>query len=209
MPCMGTNDPIDATDAAVPALARGDRVAAGFREVTTVRSRHSNPPGGPAVIPPARQSPNDPEHGEIARRCEARVGFDYASGSGRYTAPGDSRRWFYGMLDHGDPAITAAEHVIERALRACVPPGEWVYECRPYLNGWEFDPHRVGGPGQPGWPGSAIADDEFQFLTTADARLGTFGHYIEQTLVVFGDDLAEQVAPDLDRLLGSGTWSFV
>ncbi|WP_060902742.1 DNA translocase FtsK [Streptomyces europaeiscabiei] len=26
-------------------------------------------------------------------------------------------------------------------------------------------------------PGSAIADDEFQFLVTADARLGTFAHY--------------------------------
>ncbi|MFI2039959.1 hypothetical protein ACH470_35780 [Streptomyces bottropensis] len=32
-------------------------------------------------------------------------------------------------------------------------------------------------------PGSAIADDEFQFLVTADARLGTFAHYAEQTLV--------------------------
>lgn len=98
--------------------------------------------------------------------------------------------------------------MIERGLRACVRPGERVYEIRPYLNGWEFDPHRVGGPGQPRWPGSAIAHDEFQFLTTADARLGTFGHYIEQTLVVFGADLVDQVADDLDRLLGDGTWSF-
>jgi hypothetical protein len=156
-----------------------------------------------------RQSPNDAENRQIARRCEARIGFDYASGSGHYTAPGDSRRWFYGMLDgNGDPAITAAERVIERGLRACVPPGERVYECRPYLNGWEFDPHRVGAPGQPPWPGSALADGEFQFLTTADARLGTFGHYIEQTLIVFGDDLVEQVTYDLDRLLGPGTWIF-
>lgn len=151
---------------------------------------------------------SDCEHREIARRCEARIGFDYASGSGRYTAPGDSRRWFYGMVDAHDAAISAAERVVERGLRACVPRGEWVYECRPYLNGWEFDPHRVGGPGQPRWPGWAIADDEFQFLTTADARLGTFGHYIEQTLVVFGDELVEHVAKDLDEVLGSGTWTF-
>ena len=83
-----------------------------------------------------------------------------------------------------------------------------MYECRPCLNGWEFDPHRVGGPGQPPWPGSAVADREFQFLTTADARLGTFGHYAEQTLVVFGHELVEQVADDMDRLLGGGTWVF-
>lgn len=207
MPCMGTNGPIH--DNTASALANDDRVAAGVHEVTTMRSRRSNPPGEPAMVPPTRQSPNDSEHREIARRCEARISFNYASGSGRYTAPVDSRRWFYGMLDgHGAPAIAAAERVIERGLRACVPPGEWVYECRPYLNGWEFDPHRVGGPHQPRWPGSAIADDEFQFLTTADARLGTFGHYIEQTLVVFGDNLVEQVTRDLDRLLGSGTWTF-
>lgn len=206
MSCMGTNDPIASN--AAPSLPKGDRVADGFHQVTTVRSRLSNP-GEPVATSPTRQSLNDIEHWDIASRCEARVGFDYASGTGPYTAPCDSRRWFYGMLDgHGDPVITAAECVIERALRACVSPGEWVYQCRPYLNGWEFDPHRVGGPSQPRWPGSALADDEFQFLTTADARLGTFGHYIEQTLVVFGDDLVAQVTQDLDQLLGSGTWTF-
>ncbi|MBR7827916.1 DUF2716 domain-containing protein [Actinospica sp. MGRD01-02] len=76
------------------------------------------------------------------------------------------------------------------------------------LNGWEFDPHRVGAPGQPLWPGRALADDEYQFLTTSDARLGTFAHYTEQTLVVFGYDLIEQVTEDLDDLLGGGTWTF-
>ncbi|MFC5186853.1 DUF2716 domain-containing protein [Actinomadura harenae] len=184
-------------------------LATGFREVTTVRSHHWTPPGEPAATPPARHSLNNGEVRQIERRCEARVGFDYDSGSGRYRAPADSRRWFYGLLgDRDDPTIAAAESVIERGLRACVRPGEWVYECRPYLNGWEFDPHRVGGPGQPSWPGTAIADQEFQFLTTADARVGTFGHYLEQTLVVFGEDLLAQVADDLDRLLGSGTWTF-
>lgn len=187
---------------------RGALTAVGFRDVTRVRSHHWTPPGEPAAAPPARHSLHDAGSGRIARRCEARVGFDYAGGSGRYTAPVDSRRWFYGMLDRGTPAIAAAEGVIERGLRACVRPGEWVYECRPYLNGWEFDPHRVGGPGQPPWPGGAIADDEFQFLATADARLGTFAHYAEQTLVVFGADLIEQVADDLDHLLGGGVWTF-
>lgn len=187
---------------------RSALVDVGFRDVTMVRSHHWTPPGEPAAAPPARHSLHDAESGRIARRGEARIGFDYASGSGRYTAPLDSRRWFYGMLDPGAPAISAAEGVIERGLRACVRPGEWVYKCRPYLNGWEFDPHRVGGPGQPPWPGSAIADDEFQFLLTADARLGTFAHYAEQALLVFGDDLIEQVANDLDQLLGDGVWTF-
>lgn len=187
---------------------RSALMAVGFRDVTTVRSHHWTPPGEPAAAPPARHSLHDAESARITRRCEARVGFDYAGGSGRYTAPLDSRRWFHGMLDRGAPAITAAEGVIERGLRACVRPGEWVYQCRPFLNGWEFDPHRVGGPGQPPWPGGAIADDEFQFLATADARLGTFAHYAEQTLVVFGEDLIEQVANDLDHLLGGGVWTF-
>lgn len=183
-------------------------IAVGFGDVTTVRSHHWTPPGEPAATPPARHSLHDAESGRIAHRCEARIGFDYASGSGRYTAPQDSRRWFYGLLDRGTSAIAAAEHVIERGLRACVRPGEWVYECRPYLNGWEFDPNRVGGPEQPPWPGNAIAHDEFQFLTTADARIGTFAHYAEQALIVFGDDLIEQVADDLDHLLGGGAWTF-
>ncbi|MEU7069984.1 DUF2716 domain-containing protein [Streptomyces narbonensis] len=187
---------------------RSSLTAVGFRDVTTVRSYHWTPPGEPAATPPARHSLHDAESRRIARRCEARIGFDYASGSGRYTAPLDSRRWFYGMLDRGTPEIAAAEGIIERGLRACVRPGEWVYEYRPYLNGWEFDPHRVGGPGQPPWPGSAVADDEFQFLATADARLGTFAHYAEQALVVFGDNLIEQVADDLDHLLGDGAWTF-
>jgi len=187
---------------------RSALLAAGFREVTSVRSHHWTPPGEPAATPPARHSLHDSEAGLIARRCEARIGFDYARGSGRYIAPLDSRRWFYGMLDRGTPVIAAAESVIERGLRACVRPGEWVYEHRPCLNGWEFDPHRIGGPGQPPWPGGAIADDEFQFLATADARLGTFAHYAEQALIVFGDDLIEQVADDLDHLLGGNAWTF-
>ncbi|WP_042444989.1 DUF2716 domain-containing protein [Streptacidiphilus jiangxiensis] len=187
---------------------RSALVAVGFRDVTTVRSHHWTPPGEPAATPPARHSLGDAEFRRRARRCEARVGFDYAGGSGRYVAPLDSRRWFYGMLDRGTPALAAAEQAIQGGLRACVRPGEWVYQYRPYLNGWEFDPHRVGGPGQPHWPGSAIADGEFQFLATADARLGTFAHYAEQVLVVFGDDLVEQVANDLDHLFGGGVWSF-
>ncbi|MBW8482623.1 DUF2716 domain-containing protein [Actinomadura parmotrematis] len=180
-----------------------------FREVTTARSHFWTPPGEPAVTPPARHSLYSGESERIGRRCEARVGFDYDSGRGRYRAPADSRSWFHGLLGgHDDPTIAAAEGVIERGLRACVRPGEWVYEYRPYLDGWEFDPHRVGGPGQPSWPGSAIAGGEFQFLATADARVGTFGHYVERTLVVFGEDLVVQVADDLERLLGDGTWTF-
>jgi hypothetical protein len=187
---------------------RSALVAAGFRDVTMVRSYHWAPPGEPATTPPARHSLHDAEYGRLARRWEARVGFDYAEGSGRYGSPPDSRRWFYGMFDRATPALEAAERVMERGLRACVPPGEWVYAYRPYLNGWEFDPHRVGGPGQPRWPGSAIADGEFQFLATVDARLGTFAHYAEEVLVVFGDDLVEQVADELDHLLGGGVWTF-
>ncbi|MEV5572315.1 DUF2716 domain-containing protein [Spirillospora sp. NPDC052269] len=187
---------------------RSDPLAAGFREVTLVRSHRWTPAGEPAATPPIRPSLHDAETRRIARHCEARISFDYASGSGRYSAPLDSRRWFYGLFDRDAPAIAAAESVIGRGLRVCARPGEWVYQHRPYLNGWEFDPRRVGGPAQPPWPGRAIADGEFHFLTTADARLGTFAHYAEQTLVVFGDDLIEQVAGHLDHLLGGGAWTF-
>ncbi|MBR7838799.1 DUF2716 domain-containing protein [Actinospica durhamensis] len=197
------------TDGYADGEVRSVLLSAGLREVTSVRSHRWTPPGEPATSVPARRSRHDADTRRIAKRGEARIGFDYAGGSGRYNPPMDSRRWFYGMLDGpDDPAIAAVEGVIERGLRACVRPGAWVYECRPYLNGWEFDPHRVGGPGQLPWPGCAVADSEFQFLTTADARLGTFGHYVEQTLVVFGDGLLAQVADDLDRILGGGSWAF-
>lgn len=107
---------------------RSALLPAGLREATTVRSYHWAPQGEPATTPPARGSLAGPAAELIAARGEARISFDYARGQGSYRAPLDSRRWFYGMLDgHRDPVVAAAECVIERGLRACVRPGEWVY----------------------------------------------------------------------------------
>ncbi|MGK5557363.1 hypothetical protein ACSNOI_37725 [Actinomadura kijaniata] len=82
-----------------------------------------------------------------------------------------------------------------------------MYQYRPYLNEWEFDPHRVGGPGQPPWPGSAINGEEFQFLTTVDARLGTFDLYVEQNFVVFGEGLLPPISAP--SFLLSRWWAIV
>lgn len=56
-------------------------LVAGFREITSVRSHRRAPPGEPAATAPARHSLHDAETARIARRCEARVGFDYARGT--------------------------------------------------------------------------------------------------------------------------------
>ena len=101
------------------------------------------------------------------------------------------------------------EHAVQRGLRACMRSGEHLYFQRYGLQGFRFDPQRVGAPGCPNWPGPACAWDEYHFLTTADARLGTYADPTEQTLCVFGTELLDEISGELRWLLGdNGIWAF-
>lgn len=107
-----------------------------------------------------------------------------------------------------DPLIhCSAIRRLAKASKGCTRRQESRYAGRRVGSGdgpRERCPPRAHGAGRLQHYCSAIADDEFQFLVTADARLGTFAHYAEQALVVFKDGLIEQVANGLDQLLGGG-----
>ncbi|GIH23887.1 hypothetical protein Aph01nite_21970 [Acrocarpospora phusangensis] len=91
----------------------------------------------------------------------------------------------------------------KRGLLACAVPGEPLYWLNRYHAGSRFDPLRVGGPGQPRWPGRAYPDGDYYVYLTSDLRLGTFGHPWEESLCVFGRDLLTEVEDDLTDLLGT------
>ena len=182
----------------------------GFHELTSVQSFHLSPPGTPASTPPVKQMIADAEDSAVWDRVTARLGFQATRRDIRIAAPQDSITWFTGMLDGPEDTLAiSVEHVIQRGLRACARPAEHIYFQRFGLQGFRFDPRRVGGPGQPRWPGSACAWDEYHFLTTADARLGTYADPYEQSLCVFGTDLLDEVTDELSRLLrNEGVWRF-
>lgn len=182
----------------------------GFREIATVQSFHLCPPGPRETTPPVKQMIADAEDEDVWRHVTARLRFSSRPTGIRIVAPQDSFTWSTGMLDHPDDARTAAvEQAIRRGLRASTNSGEFVFFQRYGLQGFRFDPQRVGIPGRPHWPGTACAWDEYHFLTTADARMGTYADPTEQTLCVFGTELLDEVSNELSSLLGnSGIWTF-
>jgi Protein of unknown function (DUF2716) len=182
----------------------------GFREAASVQSFHLCPLGPRETIPPVKQMIADVEDEGVWRSVTARLRFASRPTGICIAAPQDSFTWSTSMLDHPDDARTAAvEHAVQRALRTCTHSGEHLYFQRYGLQGFRFDPQRVGVPGRPHWPGSACAWDEYHVLTTADARMGTYADPTEQTLCVFGTDLLDEVSDELSKLLGNnGIWTF-
>lgn len=185
-------------------------LGSGFHEVTSVQSFRLCPPGPRESIPPVKQMLADPEDQDVWRRVTARLRFSSSPNRIRIAAPQDSFTWSTSMLEDPDDArTTAVEHAVQRALRTCTHPGEHLYFQRYGLQGFRFDPRRVGIPGHPHWPGTACAWDEYHFLTTVDARIGTYADPTEQSLCVFGTELLDAVSDELSRLLGNnGTWTF-
>ena len=186
----------------------------GFREAASVQSFHLYPPGPRETTPPISQMIDDSEDHEVWQRVTARLGFSSTPKAIRILAPQDSFTWSTGMLDRPeDPKAEAVEQTVRRGLVSCTRPGEHLYFQRHGLQGFRFDPRRVGEaggrPGWPAWPGSVCAWDEYHFLTTADARVGTYADPNQQTLCVFGSELLDEVSGALTKLLGNdGIWSF-
>lgn len=119
------------------------------------------------------------------------------------TEPPASVTWRLGAIRSlDDAAVEELQAVIERGLLACVPAGEPLHWLDWQHIGYRFDPGRVGGGGQPRWPGGVFPDGDYYLYVTSDLRLGTFGHPWEQTLCVFGAELLAQVEGDLTDLLG-------
>lgn len=118
--------------------------------------------------------------------------------------PADSVTWSLASLDE-DPSYTRLDRfvaVVEQGLTACVEP-----EARLFALDWQhisysFAPHRVGGHGQEPWPLSPYPDGDYYIYLSGDFRLGSFGHPWESSVCLFGQELLDTVAAEVEDVLG-------
>ncbi|MBT2451516.1 DUF2716 domain-containing protein [Streptomyces sp. ISL-43] len=116
--------------------------------------------------------------------------------------PTPSATWSLEALDGEEEKLGALDENVNRALTELTRPGELLCFLDWQHTGYVFDPHRVGGPGRPRWPGAVHPDGDYYLNVHPDLRFGTFGHPWEQTLCVWGAGLLAAVEEELTRLLG-------
>lgn len=163
---------------------------AGFAELTTVRTYRWAPPGKPQGTRPARWL-SMAEESLLWDRLENGFGFPDVE------PPAPSVTWRLPEAPTDEP-----DRILRPALRALTRPGQrlhwldWQHVCH------DFDPHRVGGPGEPPWPGRVYPNGDYYLYVHPDLRFGTFGHPWEQTLSIWGAGLLASVEAELTGLLG-------
>ncbi|MGE7390900.1 DUF2716 domain-containing protein [Streptomyces sp. NPDC004126] len=177
-------------------------LAAGFAEVATVRTfTLAAPEGVPAVTTRPVLGLGGVRGQAVWDRLWGEFGFrTKVVEMPGFAPPAPSATWPLGdpVEEHTRPV----EQAVRRALTAVTAPGDrlywmdWQHPCS------DFDPHRVGRPGQPPWPGWAFPNGDFYFYLDPELRFGTFGHPWEPTLTVFGAALLAAAGPQLTRLLG-------
>jgi len=201
------------TETADPAV-RAALSGAGFREVSSVRSYHWTPSGPPAPdTRPVKMLLADPEYDAVRLAFQER--FSFKPSITYYPAveePEDSVTWYVGDIGDtyqlqrrrdlpADHRVQRIQRVIQRGLRACARPGEPLFAIDWFHQGYRFDPFRVGGAGQPAWPGPVCRAGDYHKLLPADLRLGTFYHPWEESLCVFGPELLAEVEEELTEIL--------
>ncbi|MFF3215080.1 DUF2716 domain-containing protein [Streptomyces sp. NPDC002886] len=163
---------------------------AGFAGLTTVRTYRWAPPGKPQATRPARWM-SVAEESLLWNRLEDGFGFPDVE------PPAPSVTWRLPQAPTDEP-----DRILRPALRALTRPGQrlhwldWQHVCH------DFDPHRVGGPGEPRWPGRVYPNGDYYLYVHPDLRFGTFGHPWEQTLSVWGAGLLVAVEGGLTASLG-------
>ncbi|MEU7582291.1 DUF2716 domain-containing protein [Streptomyces sp. NPDC041068] len=180
-------------------------LAAGFRQITTVRSFHWAPQGSPAATRPVRMLLRSEEYDDVRERFDGR--FHFVPSMTHYPGiaePEASVTWHVGEVAGTSATRHGGEldRIVRLGLRACARPGEQLYYADPYHQGYRFDPHRVEGPGLPPWPRAVYREGDYALHLTHDLRLGTFAHPWEESLCVFGAELLAEVAEELDEVLG-------
>ncbi len=177
----------------------------GFREITQVVTFRWAPEGAVVTSRPVRLLFDDFDHHVVWDRFTLALGFSPSARAFPGIAePVGSATWDLAAVAgvEGEGGRERLEAIVERGLRSSVRGDEPLYWLDWNHAGCRFDPQRVGGPGQPPWPGSAYPDGDYYIHTTSDVRLGTFGHPFEQSLCVFGVELLAQVEEELTALLG-------
>jgi len=193
----------------------------GFREITRVSRFRWTPEGVVIASRPVRRLSNDLDYDAVSDLFESV--FEFTPSMKMFPGiaePVGSVTWDLAAVDEdgGEGVSARLEAIVERGLRTCARRDESLYWLNRYHPGYRFDPQRVGGPGQPRWPGMAYPDADYYIHTTGDVRLGTFGHPWEHSLCVFGAELLAQVEAELTALLGrvlrrdgrnqGNTWTF-
>ncbi|MFD6886456.1 DUF2716 domain-containing protein [Streptomyces sp. NPDC059957] len=176
--------------------------AAGFVELTTVRTHRWHPEGSPARTRPVRET-RDSVEGGLWDRLEEEFGF--RPSMHRFPGidePVPSVTWPLEALDIEAEALGVLNGIVNRALTELTRPGEPVVWLDWQHTSYVFDPHRVGGPGEPDWPGAVCPNGDYYLYLHPDLRFGTFGHPWEQTLCVWGAGLLAAVEAELTELLG-------
>ncbi|SDH86844.1 Protein of unknown function [Actinokineospora alba] len=144
---------------------------------------------------------DEPDHRELWNRIHRDFHFrPHTAAFPGIAEPSDSITW---RLPDTESGIDRLQALVESGLRTCTPPGEDLYWLDWQHEGFRFDPHRVGGVGQPSWPGGCFPDGDYFLYTSDDLRHGTFGHPWESTLCVYGADLLDRVAQPITEILGT------
>ncbi|GLX23709.1 DUF2716 domain-containing protein [Streptomyces lavendulae] len=187
--------------AEVAGEARTALLAAGFAEVATVRTFTLTRQGAPGATTRPVLGFGGVRQNAVWDRLWGEFGFrTKVVDMPGFAPPAPCATWPLGdpVEEHTRPV----ERAVRRALTAATAPGDrlywmdWQHPCS------DFDPHRVGRPGQPPWPGWAFPNGDFYLYLDTELRFGTFGHPWEPSLTVFGDPLLAAAEADLTRLLG-------
>ncbi|MEU4357544.1 DUF2716 domain-containing protein [Streptomyces virginiae] len=173
-------------------------LAAGFAELSTVRTYSWDPPGHPATDRPV---------GLIGRRAEDllwdRLEHEFGFGPGTRNFPGFAAPAPCATWRLTSTLTDELDLVVRPALRALTGPGERLAWLDWQHTGYTFDPRRVGSPGAPDWPGEVYPNGDYFLYLHPDLAFGTFGHPWEETLTVFGAPLLTAVEGELTALLGA------
>jgi hypothetical protein len=97
---------------------------------------------------------DQPEHDALWAEFTSR--FAFAPSTRRFlgiTEPAASATWYIGAIADNRTG-DALEATVQRGLLACHRDGEPLFWLDGQHPGYWFDPQRVGGHGQPSWPGS-------------------------------------------------------
>ncbi|MFG3343592.1 DUF2716 domain-containing protein [Streptomyces sp. NPDC048018] len=181
---------------------------AGFVELTTVRTYRWAPACEPAGTRPVREIRDGKGGGGLWQRLYDEFGFRPSTRAfPGIDEPVPSVTWSLDVLYRPDRTVDddrldSCEAVVRGALRDLTRPGDLLSFLDWQHTGYAFDPHRVGGPGMPPWPGDAYPDGDYYLNVHPDLRFGTFGHPWEHTLCVWGEDLLAAVEGQLGTLLG-------
>ncbi|MFF5924435.1 DUF2716 domain-containing protein, partial [Streptomyces flavochromogenes] len=150
---------------------------------------------------------SDAEERRIWDRFNEKFSFQPSMSPSKWPAikePGASVTWSLATLpDEPDyERLDRLVAVVEQGLSSCVGPSGTLFALDWQHPSYRFVPQEVGGPGQPAWPLSPYPDGDYFIFLAEDFRFGSFGHPWEESLCLFGEELLDVAATEVDKVLG-------